>query len=155
MTVALNRDIGSYLRAIPAVAYTQVLAGGAADGVPQNGIVIDRNDYDQLYLSALLAFQVTTASLGPATATVEVSISDSADGVIFAAWDAGPADTVYSTDGDFVISHNVNFAGARRYVRVNWEITMSAGSVDTADVTAVLVAGGFDELPTSATQVGS
>jgi hypothetical protein len=155
MTVTHNRNIASYLKAVNAIAATTVLAGSGDDADPKDGITIDRDDFDQLYLSALLAVLVTTASLGPATATLELSFNDSVDGITFAPYGDAIDDVVYSTDGDFSVEVPINLAGARRYVRVEWEVTLSASSVDTADVSAALVLGGFDELPTSQTVGGS
>lgn len=153
MNVAWMRNIGSFLRALPALSPVTVTAGGGADGVAQNGLTIDRNDIVPVALSAL-AVVIGHAALGAAeTAQVAISVQDSADGVDWDDYDAGPPDdyaavtTAENADGTHVFTRKIQLGGARRYVRIQVTATMSAADTDTLALSAALVVGGFDELP--------
>lgn len=147
MTVASKRNSGALIKAVPAFDPTTVTAGGALDNVLQAGIVLDRNDFSAVALSAKLAVILKTFSLGPATATFTPLVKDSADGVTFAAFGSAVAAVVKNTDGTYVEEVDFQIGGARRFLRIDWTCDLSAGSVDTCTVAGVLILGGFAEVP--------
>lgn len=153
MNVAFMRNVGSFLHVLPALAAQTITAGGAADGVAQNGLTIDRNSVVPLCLSALAAVHVEAALGATDTAEVSITVEDSADGVSWDAYDAGPPDDYAAGaipangDGHYVFTRKVQLGGARRYVRIKATVTLSAAATDTAKVDGVLIMAGADELP--------
>lgn len=154
MNISQKRAIGDWLSGVVAFNPLTVTAGGGDDGVLKNGVVFDRDAFDQLILSAALFVLSTTASLGPATSTITVAVKDSADNVTFDAYETY-TDVIKDTNDTTAHKYNVDLAGARRYIRVDITINFSAASVDTNAISAVLVLAPGDELPMTQGQYGS
>ena len=147
MSVSLKRDINAYLHGINALDPRIVTAGGGLDGVAQTGNTINRGDLVQDALSASVMILMTVNVSGTDTAAVVIDVEDSDDGSAWANFGTAPASVSFAVDGDHLVQHPLNLAGARQYIRVNATWTMSAGATDTADVGIVLVQSGFPELP--------
>lgn len=151
MNVAFQRNIGSFLRAAPALASVTVTAGDGSDGVPQDGITLDRNAFVPLCLSAMLVLTAVAAlNDGVDTAEISVTFQDSADGVSWDTYNAGPPSPVATTiseDGTSCIAVKAQLGGARRYVRAQVTASLSRANTDTVTLTGVWIVGGADELP--------
>lgn len=151
MNVAFQRNIGSFVSVVAALAATSVTAGSGADGTPQDGLAFDRESKTQLCLSALAAVQVDATLAAAETVEVNIGVQDSADGVTWDDYEPGPLDnytpTVIDETGTSTATRKIQLGGARRYVRIRATLTFSAGGTDTADISGVLVVGGADELP--------
>lgn len=154
MNVAFQRNIGSFLRSAAAFGATAVTT--ANDGTPVDGLIIDREKYIPLALSAYVSVIAELTALGDdETLQLVLTASDSADGVEWADLDIGPPDgsnavTFTSADEGTTVSagFKAQLGAARRYVRFSVTPTFSASSGDTASILGgVAVIGGFDELP--------
>lgn len=147
-SVAAMRDVGAYLRVLPAFASATFTANSPAtgtDGVPQAGLTIDRNDLDSLALSGKLALLLTSASLGGgATATVEITVHDSANG---SDWDAVTPKVAHTArvlddNANYIEEFDIDIAALRRYVRFTVEITFSATATDTVVCSGTFIVTG-------------
>lgn len=154
-SISAMRNVGAYLKTLPAFAAATFTANSPAtgtDGVPQNGKTIDRNDLVENALSGLFAFILTTASIqGGASVTIEVTFEDSDDGQTWAAFGAAqvPAALAITGDAEYVYEAPLDIGGARRYIRCKVECTFSATGTDTAVVAGVFVAAGGENRPMS------
>jgi len=147
MSIARSRNVDAYLFGVNALDPRSILAGGGADGVAQTGNTINRGDLVQDALSASVMIPMTVNVSGSDTAAVVIDVEDSNDGSAWANFGTAPASVSFAVDGDHLVQHPLNLAGARQYIRVNATFTMSAGATDTAEVAIVLVQSGFPELP--------
>lgn len=152
MNVAFQRNVGSFLRAVPAFSATTINTGN--DGSPVNGLTIDRNSLVPLALSAMVALQLEITSLGVGeTLSVAITSEDSADGISWAALDIGPPDNVAATvlseaNVPYVVTRKAQLGAARRYVRFRYTPTLSASASDAVAIRGgVAIVAGFDELP--------
>lgn len=147
MNLAQKHNAGAYLKSFAAVDPTTITAGGATDNVEQHGIVIDRNDIKELALSAIFSALVkTTGVSGGDTASVTITPKDSADGVTFAALGDATVDS-FDANSTFTVQANVKLAGAKRFLRFDYTINLSAASVDTAQIGATVLMGPFQASP--------
>lgn len=151
MNVAFQRNIGSFLRALPGLAAVTITAGGGSDAVAQDGITLDRNKFEPLCLSGLFVINAVAAlNDGVDTAEISCAFQDSADGVNWDAYDAGPPTPVATTldaDGTYAVAFKAQFGGARRYVRARPTASLSRANTDTVAMTGIWIVGGADELP--------
>lgn len=151
MNVAFQRNVGSFIRAVPAMDAAVITAGAGNDGLPVDGLTIDRNDYVSVVLSALAVMHVEVNVAADETLSVNIAVQDSADGVTWATYEPGPPDTyeaeVFAEDGHFCATRKIQLGGARRYVRIRPTLTLSAGATDTVGYDGVLIIAGSDELP--------
>ena len=143
-----------------ALAPEQITAGGAADGVEQDGIALDRINY-----SSVLASVPVSATLADGeTAIVEVRLktcatSDGtfkyvkADGTLTATIGDAVTATATLTGGTggstetAVLELRATLNGAEKYIKVSEEVTFSAASTDTAVLGAVAIMGARCEVP--------
>ncbi len=150
-TPALMKNIGAWVRGLFAFSNLTVTAGDAADGVAQNGVSIDREDFTSVFLSGKLMVNANVTIASSDTVTLRARFEDSADNAAWAAYQAepggDPADVVMSATDTFVQEFDVNLAGARRYVRCVLTATLSEADTDTVALAATLVVGGSAEVP--------
>lgn len=154
MFPAFMKNIGAFLFGFPSHLNTTVLAGGGADGVSQDGLTIDRQSVTPTFLSGKFLTQVACTLATDETVTVRQRFQDSADDSVWAAYVPTTGgdeldDVVISSTGNSIVPGNVDFSGARRYVRQNVTLTQSAANTDTADFVSVLASGGSAETPAS------
>ncbi len=155
MFPAFMKNIGAFLVGLPSHLNTTVLAGGGADGVSQTGLTVDRQTLIPTFLSGKFLTQIACTLATDETLTVRQRFEDSADDSVWAAYVPTTGgdeldDVVIIASGNSVVAGNVDFSGARRYVRQNLTLTQSAGSTDTADFVSVLATGGSAETPAAA-----
>ncbi len=155
MFPAFMKNIGAFLYGLPSHLNTTVLAGGGADGVSQTGLTVDRQALVPTFLSGKFLTQIAATLATGETLTVRQRFEDSADNMAWVAYVPTTegneiTDVVISASGNSVVAGNVDFSGARRYVRQNVTLTQSAGSVDTADFASILATGGSAETPAAA-----
>ncbi len=154
MFPAFMKNIGAFLFGLASHLNTTVLAGGGADGVSQTGLTIDRQALTPTFLSGKFLTQIAATLATSETLTVRQRFEDSADNLAWLAYLPTTegneiTDVVISASGNSVVAGDVDFSGARRYVRQNLTLTQSAGSVDTADFVSILATGGSAETPTA------
>lgn len=152
------RSIGASLDPKLALA-ANVVAGGGADGVEANGYVIDREDAHSA--AVVLGGQATLGASETAQFQLTIQHGDESDGSDMADAPAavqpgGAAASVVLTLTDAVANErgeyklDLDFSLLKRYVRVQVEVTMSAGTTDTVAYAAFLVLGGLVVAPQGA-----
>jgi hypothetical protein len=155
MNVAFQRNIGSFIHALPGLANFSVTAGGTNDDTALTGLTIDRNQIDQIVLSGLFAVEFNATLGDMKSCAVSCTFEDSADGSSWDAYDGGPPAVADQTEtiqlsGERVVGFKCQFGGARRYIRAKPKFNCSAADTDTVAVRAgVWVIGGADALPMS------
>ena len=156
-------DIAALAAAEPAFDPLAVTAGGAADGVEQNGLAVDRftiqqNDSTDLRrrgLSAALFIAIRTTLGATETMTLIANAQDSPDAAVWTDFShrasaqpptiALPSLTIgpgVLTDARGVLKQDYDLTGANRHLRCQFTVTMSAAAADTADAWGLWVFGG-------------
>lgn len=153
LPLAAQRNIGSYLLAVPGIENVSVVAGASEDNAAQNGITIDRSKIHQNVLSGLFVLLFNATILGDdVTATITCSFEDSADGSNWDAYDGGPGkadvNPVVSLTGARCAQFKCQLGGARQYVRAKPKVNISSGATDTVVIRGgIWILAGADELP--------
>jgi hypothetical protein len=152
--IVLQKDVGSLgvLKRMSTVA--NATAGGAGDSTTTTGATIDRFAFGAGSMPLSLAFGVqyeTTLATGR-TLSVGYAIQDSPDGTNWSDFQTGTyaavatgATAASALAGEFEVS--VNLGAARRFVRGNFALDLSATQTDTAVGRAAGFFAGFDRLP--------
>jgi hypothetical protein len=132
---------------------TQV-AAGSGDNTQVVGQIIDRTLFNYP-LSMIVAIRckavlATTAKLTLKSVTVEHGdASNLSDAASFAT--PADADVLVDPGGGSTMrtvkEYDVDLGGAKRYIRVKYTPDLSAGSVDTAENSVVVIFGGLDTVP--------
>lgn len=153
MSTVENKNIGSKLAVVRAAANTAITAGGGGDNTAVTGVIIDRAALGWPQ-SGVVAIPFTATLAAAATLSVAMTVQDGdaanlSDAATFAsrpnavvATGPGGGGTVTGT-----IEFDVNFEGAKRYVRANFTPDLSAANTDTAALSQVIVFGGARRLP--------
>ena len=147
-------DVASMITARVASAFASATAGGAGNNTPVVGLAIDRLSLGSVPQCGEIEipFEAVLA-VGDTLSITALQVEDSADGVAWATYQTLTAPGVVATGpvgGATVhgqVSADINLSSARRFVRVDHTPSLSAAATDTAKTLAVLVLGGFDELP--------
>ena len=156
--LARHRDPGAFIDARRGFNALTVTAGGAADGVAQNGLsvnrLVDLRDEGE-GAAFLLAFSASMATTE--TAIVSVQFQDSADGSSWA--NLGSAQTAPTIGGasgaqtpDGVLIFHMGVEGrsgldsARQFIRAVVTVTLSAGATDTFEEFGIWVVSGARNL---------
>ena len=141
--MALTSDLGSGVSSVFALAPNTVTAGGAGDGVAQNGPAIDRRGF----YTAVVAVPVEATLGAGETATISVAVETRADSS--AAWEAfaSASDVVLDASGSDAAELNLDLSGASAEVRAIVTPTLSAGTTDTAAIAAAMILAGAKEVP--------
>lgn len=146
-------NIGSKIAVVRAAANTAVTAGGGGDNSPVTGVIIDRAALGWPQ-SGVVAIPFTATLAATQTLSVAITVQDGdnsglsdagtfatrANGVVA----IGPAGGGTVTG---VVELDVNFSGAKRYVRANFTPDLSAANTDTAALSGVVAFGGAIRLP--------
>ena len=158
----LERNIGYSILTKLAGANSTAVAAGSGDATEINGDSIQRSTLGSMYLSAQLAVQWRTTLASGATMTVAANIQDSADNVSWVDFNAAASGFGGSSEltaavvatgpsgGGEVVGEtylDVDLSGARDYVRAQYTPNLSAGSTDTAILSAAIVFGGAENGP--------
>lgn len=155
MSVALSRDIGAFLTGRFA-GHADVTAGGAGDAAEVSSGYIDRQGYDSC--KVIIAYEATLADTE--TIAVAANLQDASDSSGTAVADYGPAlaSAVQATsDGggveSGVVELDFDLTGAKQFIRLQFTPDLSAANTDTANVTGVVVLGGAENQPSSASAI--
>ncbi len=157
MNVAFQRNIGSFIHAMPGLAAFSVTAGATNDATALTGLTIDRNQIDQKVLSGLFVVDFNPTLGDMKNVAVTCVFEDSADGSGWAAYDGGPPDAstfveTITLNGERCVGFKCQFGGARRYIRAKPKFDCSAANTDTVAVRGgIWIVGGADELPMTVT----
>lgn len=153
MSLTGSQDIHSEVMVRRAAANTAVTAGGAGDNTAVTGVIIDRAALGWAQ-SAVLAFPFTATLAQSATLSIAYTLQHGeAANLSDVATLATATSAVVATGGTGgstetgVLEVGVSLRGARRYVRLNYTPDLSAGSTDTAGLSAVMVFAGANRLP--------
>jgi len=127
-----------------------VTAGGGGDDSEVNGDSIDRQDF----YSAVLGIPLEATLAEDETATLAVTIQESADGSAWADADDGyqpdnvvlTGDTGGSTETG-IMEHDLDLKGLERYIRAQITLTFSAAETDTGAYGANIALGGSVKKP--------
>jgi hypothetical protein len=153
MSTVEIENIGQKIAVARAAANTAATAGGTGDNTLVTGVIIDRaaSGWAQ---SCVVAIPFTATLAAAATLSVGGVLQDGensglSDAGTFATLTNAVVATGPSGGGTVtgVVELNVNLAGAKRYVRLNFTPDLSASGTDTAALSAVLVFGGATRLP--------
>jgi len=152
--IVLQRDVASLgsLKRLSAAA--SATAASTGDSTTTTGVTIDRAAFaggslpNALALSVLYEATLATSK----TLSIGYAVQDSADGsnwsdyqtATYAAVATG-ATAASVVVGEFEVG--VNLSSARRYVRANFALDLSATQTDTAAARAAGFFAGFDRLP--------
>lgn len=152
MTAQL-RDIGALIKVDRAAANTAIVAGGAGDNTLVTGVIIDRAAQGWPE-SAVVAIPFTATLAAAATLSLGYTVQEgNTSNLADAATLQTAAPAVVATGpggggtvlGTFEVS--VPLRGCARYVRLNFTPDLSAATVDTAALSAVMVFGGANRVP--------
>lgn len=151
MNISQQRDIGAYIEGKSALLGSQVVAGAGGDGLEQDGYWNDRSRR----LSGVLMITFTAVLAEDATLSIGANLQDASDSAGTGAADFGDAiaSAVVATGGSGgsteigTVELDVDLSGADAFVRGQITPTLSAASIDTVDISAVLVLSGGDEYP--------
>jgi hypothetical protein len=154
MTLTLLRDVGSLgaLRRLSAAA--TAVAAGSGDSTTTTGITIDRMNFPNGSMpnSLALAFPWEAVLATGKTLSIGYAVQDSADNSVWADYQSATYAAVATGStaasaaaGELEV--NVNLTSARRFVRANHALDLSATQTDTAASRAVGFFAGFDRLP--------
>lgn len=153
MSLMGSRDIHSEITIRRAAANTAVTAGGGGDNTAVTGVIIDRAALGWAE-SVVIAIPYTTTLAQAATLSLAYTLQHGeASNLSDAATLASATTAVIATGGTGgstetgVFEVGVSLRGARRYVRLNFTPDLSAGSTDTAALSAVLAFAGANRLP--------
>lgn len=151
MNIATQRNIGAFIEAKNAILGNQVVAGAAGDGLEQDGYWNDRSRR----LSGVLVITYVAVLAQDETLSIGGNLQDATDAAGTGAADYGDAlasavvatgDTGGSTEIG-TVEIDVDLSGAREFVRGQFTPTLSAASIDTVDLAAVLILSGGDQYP--------
>ena len=149
MTAGL-RDIGALIKVDRAAANIAVTAGGAGDNTLVTGAIIDRAAQGWPE-SAVLAipYTVTLAAAQSLTISGVIQEGDAANLSDAVTHQTIAATIVATGAGTFngVMEVSVPLRGCKRYLRANFTPDLSAATIDTAALAAVLVFGGANRVP--------
>ncbi len=147
-------DVASMITARIASAFASATAGGAGNNTEVVGVAIDRAAFGSVPLCGEIEIPFEAVlGAGDTFSITGLQVEDSADGAAWATYEALTAPGVVATGpagGGTVrgqVTADINLSSARRYIRIDHTPVLSAAATDTAKTLAVLVLGGFDELP--------
>jgi hypothetical protein len=154
MNIVLQRDVGSLgaLKRLSAAA--SAVAAGAGDSTTVTGVTIDRMGFPNGSMpnSLALAFPWEAVLATAKTLSIGYAVQDSADNSNWSDYQtatyavmATGSTAASAAAGQLEVS--VNLTSARRYVRANHALDLSATQTDTAASRAVGFFAGFDRLP--------
>jgi hypothetical protein len=154
---AIYTDIGALIGADCAVVAEVITAGAGNDGVEVDGPDIDRLGWSDRGMSASFLIPFYASMATTETLIVSTQIQDSADGITYADYNgsvagagtkavtfggAAGAQTIWACH-----KHDIDLRMARRYLRVQTTLTLSAAAADTVAYGGAVVVGGQQELP--------
>ena len=155
MGLDVIQDGGRDYKSYPTLL-SSLTAGGAEDGVATLSQSIDRLGFDSAKIS--LIYQTTIPGVGTYKDTIVVSDSDTSGGSyttystpLTAATTIDTGLTTITANADFQTNdYNVNLAGAKRYIKIATDPTMSASSADICHYCVSVTLTGPRNRPTSA-----
>ena len=147
-------DVASMITGRIASPFASATAGGAGNNTEVVGLAIDRLSLGSVPLCGEIEipFEAVLAA-GDTLSITALQVETSADGVTWTTYQTLTAPGVVATGpagGGTVrgqAAADINLSSASRYVRIDHTPSLSAAATDTAKTVAVLVLGGFDELP--------
>jgi hypothetical protein len=154
MSFAEAHNIGSRIAVVRASDNASLTAAGAGDNTQVVGQIIDRTLYNfPLSVVAVITAKAVLATTQKLTFKSVLLEHGDASNLSDAATFSAPADADVLVDpgGGSTMrgqkEYDIDLAGAKRYLRLKFTPDLSAGSVDTAEVSSALVFGGSDTLP--------
>lgn len=144
-------DVGAVVKNMFSIAYG-FTAGDGEDGVEQNGIFVDRQDFMSMEATVIVTATLTATE----TATIRIRLADATTvgGTGVAAYeDANAPDDLVLTGGGGgttetgELSFDVNLKPANQFVRIEVTITLSKADTDVTVAGGVLTLGGPVEAP--------
>jgi hypothetical protein len=155
---ASNNNLDAYIEPKRAIAVTDVTAAGTGDATEIVGVTIDRMASGGLLMAALLFVQVRCNLTASKTCSLVGTLEHSPDD---SAWASAPAAlqpsgvaggailTALAATGD---QHgtgklDIPLRGLDRYIRIKMTPDLSAGSTDTARISATFIMGGAQVPP--------
>lgn len=152
--IVLQKDVGSLGVLKRLSAASSATAAGTGDSTTTTGVTIDRFGFtaggrpDTAVVSVVWDATLATSK----TLSIGYAIQDSADGTNWSDYKTATYAVVAtgSTAASALVGElevSVNLAAARRYVRANYAVDLSATQTDTAVARAVGFFAGFDRLP--------
>ncbi len=155
--VASQRDVGSLLAARFSSAGTDVTAGGSGDATEVDGAYIDATDFESC--KVIIAYTATLAEND--TISIAANLQDATDiaGTGVADFGTALASTIQATGGSGgstetgVVELDLDLSASRGFIRLQFTPDMSAASIDVAELASVIVLGGHDTYPQTASAI--
>lgn len=152
--IVLQKDVGPLgaLKRLSAAA--SATAAGTGDSTTTTGVTIDRFGFSAGGRPDALALAIVWDAVLATSKTLSIgyAVQDSADGTNWSDYQtatyavvATGSTAASALSGEREVS--VNLTAARRYVRANFAVDLSATQTDTAAARAVGFFAGFDRLP--------
>lgn len=153
-TIVLQRNVASLGSLLRLTAEATATAAGAGDSTTTTGATVDRASFanGSLPNSAEFAIAYETTLATSKTLSFGYAIQDSADGTNWsdyatATYSAVATGATAASVASGQMQVGANLRAARRYVRFNFALDLSATQTDTAIARAVGFFAGFDRLP--------
>jgi len=154
MNFALGRDLAQLVDIVPALAHTNVTAGGSGDATDANGVSIDQAAAGRQKAECITFVVVAEATLASAqTLSNAIRVQDSANGSSWAdVVDPRVPSATFSTAATSAAGVATNQTVAklsvpteylRQYVRVVATPNLSASGTDTARLQGVAILSGL------------
>ncbi len=152
-TIVTQHNIGQLGAVKRLSAAASATAAGTGDSTTTTGATIDRFGFGAGIPSSMVLGVVYDATLATdKTLSIGYAVQDSADGSTWADYATATyatvaAGTTAASVAAGAFEANIDLSSAKRYVRANFALDLSATQTDTAVARAVGFMGGFDRLP--------
>lgn len=160
--MALATDVGVVFHPLDVALLPAIITAGAGnDGVEVNGPIMDRLTANGPHMSGKLVFSGVTTLAASETLSVLANLQHGDNSAL-----SDAADYLYTADGDndgllaatvvktgaltaarWTVSFDVDLTMAKRYLRAQVTLTLSAGATDTVNGSGLLLVGGGHVLP--------
>lgn len=153
MSIVQSKNIAALITNRIASAQVSATAGGAGNNVAVTGLVIQRSLLGTPNSAAVSVLFEAVLGATDMLSLINVVVQDSADGIIFVnfATFTNPGVVATGPTGGGTVRGETTLAvdleGARDYIQVDFTPVLSAASVDTAKLVAVMTLAGQDRLP--------
>lgn len=153
MTFSLIHNVSAFIKAVRASDNVAATAAGAGDNTAVTGQIIDRHAFgNPLSLALVILFKAVLAAaetLKLKSVLVEHGDqSNLSDAATFKTLEDSTGSTVATGAGTIrdQKQYAVDLVGAKRYIRIKFTPDLSASATDTAELSALVVAGGQESL---------
>jgi hypothetical protein len=148
----LSNNIGAALVAVPVSVADEITAAGTGDNTEVECEIVDLVALGNPQ-SCKIVFAYETTLTAAKTLTLAFDVDHGADSGLSdaAVYDAGMTATVLETGAQTAAvdsyEYDLDLAGAKQYLRVQYTPDLTHSGTDTVKMSCVIVFGGFSEIP--------